>query len=240
EDYSDSDDDSWGDSENESDDVNDEDGDNDDNRDDDNNYKEEEQDEEYVYTQVKDKPDDEEKMFEEEDDDVAKELYGDLNIPQGLRDTDMTDAEQGGEDQQNASHKSGFVQEEEDAHVTLTTVHDKTEGTLKFISKIEDCHIYGAVIPDGMINDDIKLSKAYKTYLDYATGKVPPKNIMKFKKHASPKLKTVHASPKEPTQKAPAKIGRGKCIELLSDAALLEEAQLRETLRKIKKETHKL
>ncbi|GKD12707.1 hypothetical protein Tco_1197114, partial [Tanacetum coccineum] len=66
-------------------------------------------------------------MYEEEDDDVAKELYGDLNITQGLRDTDMTNAEQGREDQQNTSHESGFVQEEDNGHVTLTTVHDKTE-----------------------------------------------------------------------------------------------------------------
>nr|GEZ12211.1 hypothetical protein [Tanacetum cinerariifolium] len=57
-------------------------------------YEEEEQDEEYVYTQEKDKSDDEEKMFEEEDDDVAKELYIDLNITQGLKDTDITNAKQ--------------------------------------------------------------------------------------------------------------------------------------------------
>nr|GEX93800.1 hypothetical protein [Tanacetum cinerariifolium] len=86
------------------------------------------------------------------------------------------------------------------------------------------------LIPDGMINDDIKLSKAYKSYLDYATGKVPLKKARKFKKHASPKLKTV----------PPAKIGRGKGIELLLDVALLEEAQLRKTLRKSKQKTQKL
>ncbi|GJT13616.1 hypothetical protein Tco_0860658 [Tanacetum coccineum] len=142
----------------ESDDVNDEDNDDDDDNGDDDNsddnddggnddggneddyeenppftledYEEEEQDEEYVYSPEKDKSDDEEKMYEEEDDDVAKELYGDLNITQGLRDTDMANAEQGGEDQQNASHESGFVQEEDDGHVTLTTVHDKTKGTM--------------------------------------------------------------------------------------------------------------
>nr|GEW73265.1 hypothetical protein [Tanacetum cinerariifolium] len=34
----------------------------------------------------------------------------------GLRDTDMTNAEQGGADQQNASHESGFVHAEEDDH----------------------------------------------------------------------------------------------------------------------------
>nr|GEY07309.1 hypothetical protein [Tanacetum cinerariifolium] len=78
-----------------------------------------------------DKSDDEEKMYKEEDDDVVKELYGDLNFTQGLRDTDITNVEQGGADQQNASHESGFVHEEEDAHVTLTTVHDKTEGPLQ-------------------------------------------------------------------------------------------------------------
>ncbi|GJV70004.1 hypothetical protein Tco_1485513 [Tanacetum coccineum] len=71
------------------------------------NYKEEEHDEEYVFTPEKDKFNDEEKMYEEEDDDVAKELYGDLNITQGLRDTDMTNVEQGGEDQQNTSHEFG-------------------------------------------------------------------------------------------------------------------------------------
>nr|GEU76850.1 hypothetical protein [Tanacetum cinerariifolium] len=55
-------------------------------------------------------------------------LYGYLNI----------NAEEGGEDQHNASHESGFVHEEEDAHVTLTTVHDKTGGPLKRSSVSSD------------------------------------------------------------------------------------------------------
>nr|GEW07016.1 hypothetical protein [Tanacetum cinerariifolium] len=41
-------------------------------------------------------------------------------------------------------------------------------------------------------------------------------------------------------KKAPAKTDRGKGIELLSDVALLEDAQLKETLRKSKQETYKL
>ncbi|GJU22677.1 hypothetical protein Tco_1156019 [Tanacetum coccineum] len=154
-----------------------------------------------------------------------------------------------------------------------TARDDSLLGALKFVSKTKDCQKYGALIPDGMINDDIKLSTAYKTYLDYATGKVPPKKARKFKKPASPKLKTIPASPKEPTQKgkqvkrpakkattalstgvvirdtpdksvskkiAPTKTDRGKGIELLYDAALLEDAQLKKTLRKSKRETHKL
>ncbi|GJR86938.1 hypothetical protein Tco_0210949 [Tanacetum coccineum] len=130
--------------------------------------------------------------------------------------------------------------------INLHTVHDDTLlSTLKFISKIEDCQKYGVVIPNGMINDDIKLSKAYKTYLDYATRKVPPKKARKFKKPASPKLKTIPASPKEPTQKgkdtpnkslsknkAPANIGRGKGVELLSNAALLKDTQMKKALKK--------
>nr|GEV14636.1 retrovirus-related Pol polyprotein from transposon TNT 1-94 [Tanacetum cinerariifolium] len=137
-DFSDSDDDSWGDSEDESDDVHDEDDNNDDDgndddsgNEDDGDYKEEEQDKEYTHTLEKDKSNDEDRIYEEEDDDVAKELYEYLNITQGFRDIDMTNAEHGREDQQNASHDSAFVLEEEDVHVTLTTIHDKTEGPLQ-------------------------------------------------------------------------------------------------------------
>ncbi|GKF63975.1 hypothetical protein Tco_0187423, partial [Tanacetum coccineum] len=101
-------------------------------------YEEEEQDEEYVFTPKKEKYGDEEMMYEEEDDDVSKELYEDMNITQGLRDTDMTNVKQGREDQQNASHESGFVQKEDNGHVTLTTVHDKTEGTMQSSSVSSD------------------------------------------------------------------------------------------------------
>ncbi|GJZ26038.1 hypothetical protein Tco_0570291 [Tanacetum coccineum] len=73
-------------------------------------------------------------MYEEEDDDVAKELYGDLNLTQGLRDTNMTNANQGGGDQHTACHELEFVQEEDDGHVTLTTVHDKAEDVNEIAS----------------------------------------------------------------------------------------------------------
>nr|GEV93530.1 hypothetical protein [Tanacetum cinerariifolium]GEW64825.1 hypothetical protein [Tanacetum cinerariifolium] len=93
---------------------------------------------------------------------------------------------------------------------------------------------------------------AYKTYLDYDTGKVPPKKARKFKKPASFKLKTATTAPTTGVvvrdnpgksvskKKAPAKTDRGKGIELLFDAALLEDAELKKTLRKSKRETHKL
>ncbi|GKD14509.1 hypothetical protein Tco_1198916 [Tanacetum coccineum] len=48
----------------------------------------------------------------------------------------MTDADQGGADQQNVSQESGFEQVEEDAHVTLTSVLD----TQKTDELVQICH----------------------------------------------------------------------------------------------------
>ncbi|GKE26698.1 hypothetical protein Tco_1442082 [Tanacetum coccineum] len=77
-------------------------------------------------------------------------------------------------------------------------------GTLKFVSKTEDYQKYGAVNPDGMINQDIKASKAYKNYHDFATGKFAPKKARKFKKVASPskKLSPVLEEPVKKPKKA--------------------------------------
>nr|GFD45739.1 hypothetical protein [Tanacetum cinerariifolium] len=43
-----------------------------------------------------------------------------------------------------------------------------------------------------------------------------------------------------PKKKTPAKVDRGKGMDLLSDVALLETAQLKKTLKKSKLETYKL
>nr|GEU61752.1 hypothetical protein [Tanacetum cinerariifolium] len=61
------------------------------------------------------------------------------SLEQGVTRWVTKDGGGGGEDQQNASHESGFVQEEEkDAHVTLTIVHEKTEGPLQSSSISSD------------------------------------------------------------------------------------------------------
>ncbi|GJW13643.1 hypothetical protein Tco_0017776 [Tanacetum coccineum] len=151
---------------------------------------------------------------------------------------------------------------------------DSLLGTLKYVSKTQDYQKYGALIPEEMINQAIKDSKAYKIYLAYATGAATPKKARKFKKPASPSKKqtlvledepakkpkrakhpelakkSAHAkeyvSSKKPSRKksagfvirdtlgvsvskkkAPAKVDRGKGMDLLSDVALLEAAQLK-------------
>ncbi|GJX72141.1 hypothetical protein Tco_0309312 [Tanacetum coccineum] len=115
---------------------------------------------------------------------------------------------------------------------------------------------------------DIKDSKAYKTYLDFATGKATPKKARKLKKVASPSKKLSPVLEEEPAEKpkrakkstkksttvpitgvvirdtpgvsvskkkALTKADRGKGMDLLSEATLLEAAQLKKTLKKNKK-----
>ncbi|GKC94232.1 hypothetical protein Tco_1159674 [Tanacetum coccineum] len=145
--------------------------------------------------------------------------------------------------------------------INLHTVRgDTLLGTLKFISKTKDYQKDGALIPEEMINQAIKDSKAYKTYLDIATRKDTPKKARKFKKIALPlqKLTTVLEEPAKKPKRAkkpkPAKQAKtakktalakksstiGKGMDLLSDVALLEAAQLKKVLKKNKQDTHML
>ncbi|GJR62428.1 hypothetical protein Tco_1504590 [Tanacetum coccineum] len=102
---------------------------------------EEEEEEEYVdeFTDKEDDADNAKEENEEELDD-AEELYKDVNVNLRKEDVEMTNADQGGADQHNVSQESGFEQEEEDAHVKLTVVHDthKTEGPMQSSSVSSD------------------------------------------------------------------------------------------------------
>ncbi|GKC13884.1 hypothetical protein Tco_1010666, partial [Tanacetum coccineum] len=107
---------------------------------------------------------------------------------------------------------------------------EKTSGLDKlrlFRAKIlwESTQIYGALLPECLTSPVMKESKACKTYVGYATGDVPPKMAQKFKK-ASPSKKTVD-------------VIRGKGIELLSEVALTEEAQMKEVSNKSLRDFHK-
>nr|GEW08891.1 hypothetical protein [Tanacetum cinerariifolium] len=113
-----------------------------------------------------------------------------------------------------------------------------------------------------MTSPEMRETKAYKTYLGYATGVTPSKKARKFKKPASPKLSTVPTSPEEPTKKSsdaptagvviretPAKslskkkekmtVEKRKGIDLLSEAALTEEAQYEEVYKKSLRDFYK-
>ncbi|GJV60695.1 putative reverse transcriptase domain-containing protein [Tanacetum coccineum] len=79
--------------------------------------------------------------------------------------------------------------------------NDTLLDTLNFVPKTEDYQKYEALIPKEMINQDIKDSKAYKTYLDFATIQATPKKARKFKKVASPSKKLSPVLEEEPTEK---------------------------------------
>ncbi|GKE22210.1 hypothetical protein Tco_1433722 [Tanacetum coccineum] len=147
-----------------------------------------------------------------------------------------------------------------------TVQDDSILGSLRFVSKIEEYQVYGALIFPWMTNRKMINSTAYKTYIAFATGVASPKKERKSKKLTSPSKKKTLVAVEEPTEKpakkpatrrqsvgvqiritpnvsvskkkAPAKAERSKGIELLSEAALLEEALLKKAIKRRKRETN--
>ncbi|GKE09310.1 hypothetical protein Tco_1412861, partial [Tanacetum coccineum] len=83
-----------------------------------------------------------------------------------------------------------------------TSRDDYLINTLRFVSAKEETQIYGAILPESLTSPEMKETKAYKTYLGFATGATPPKKARKFKNPTSPKLTTVLVLTKEPTGKS--------------------------------------
>nr|GEV52062.1 hypothetical protein [Tanacetum cinerariifolium] len=101
--------------------------------------------------------------------------------------------------------------------INLHTVRDDfVLGALTFVSKTKDSQKYRALILDGMINQTIKDTKAFKTYYEFATGK---------------KAKRVKRSAKKSTTAPVADF-------IIRDTpALLEADHVKEALRKSKKDS---
>ncbi|GJR32282.1 hypothetical protein Tco_1108514 [Tanacetum coccineum] len=113
-----------------------------------------------------------------------------------------------------------------------------------FVSRKESSQIYGAVLPECLTIPEMKESKAYKTYLGYAIGVVPPKIARKFKK-ASPSKKdsiVIRETPVKTKSKGKEKVNvdHGKGIELLSEVVLAEKAQLKEIRKKSMRDFHRI
>ncbi|GJT23112.1 retrovirus-related pol polyprotein from transposon TNT 1-94 [Tanacetum coccineum] len=147
-----------------------------------------------------------------------------------------------------------------------TVRDDSTLGTLRFVSKSDEYQVYKALLPEGTTNQKMQDSPAYKTYLAFATGAATPKKAWKFKKPVSPTKKKALVAVEEPVEKpvkkpaarrqyagvqirdtpgvfvskkkAPTKAERSKGIELLSEAASLEEAQLKKDIKRSKRDTN--
>nr|GEX27876.1 putative ribonuclease H-like domain-containing protein [Tanacetum cinerariifolium] len=87
--------------------------------------------------------------------------------------------------------------EEDERRYTLTKETLQRMMALRLIVKFES-----AILPESLTSPKMKETKAYKTYLGFATGATPPKKAQKFKKPASPQLTIVLVSPEEPTKKS--------------------------------------
>ncbi|GKD00923.1 hypothetical protein Tco_1171197, partial [Tanacetum coccineum] len=54
--------------------------------------------------------------------------------------------------------------------------------TIKVVSRHEDTQLYGAILPNELMNEDIRNSKSYKEYYVITSGVEPPKTKASFKK----------------------------------------------------------
>ncbi|GJX37717.1 hypothetical protein Tco_0251020 [Tanacetum coccineum] len=121
-----------------------------------------------------------------------------------------------------------------------TSKDDYLINTLRFVSAKEETQIDGAMLPESFTSLEMKETKAYKTYLGFATGATPPKKARKLIKPASPKLTTVRVSIEEPTRKSKrVKRPIKKSTKAPARVALKEDASFEEVPRKSMRDFHK-
>ncbi|GKC43444.1 hypothetical protein Tco_1061166 [Tanacetum coccineum] len=101
-----------------------------------------------------------------------------------------------------------------------TAQDDSLLGTMRFVSRHEDTQVYGAILPKSMTNQAMLDSKSTKAKKDVPSTKKPATKPRPIKK------------------KAPIKADRGKSLNVLSEVALSEAAQLNEITKRSKKDFH--
>ncbi|GKC18748.1 hypothetical protein Tco_1020898, partial [Tanacetum coccineum] len=115
---------------------------------------------------------------------------------------------------------------------------------MRFIPKHETVQKYGAILPDTLTNQAMKESEAYKTYHDFATGKVIPKP--KYVRRST-REKTDQAPTASPGKrlKATAKVAKSgkkkqpaQGLENLSEFALSEAEQMKIVTKRSKTQFH--
>ncbi|GKF12094.1 hypothetical protein Tco_0050020 [Tanacetum coccineum] len=139
-----------------------------------------------------------------------------------------------------------------------TARDDNLLGTMRFVSRHEDTQVYGSILPKAMTNQAMLDSVGYKTYYAIASGAEPPKSKkpkMKSdsaisseetpfkKKHTKakkdvPLTKKPATKPNPTKKKASVKADRGKSLNIISEVALSEAAQLKEVTKRSKKYFH--
>ncbi|GKB97121.1 hypothetical protein Tco_0983258 [Tanacetum coccineum] len=108
-----------------------------------------------------------------------------------------------------------------------TSKDDYLINSLRFVSTKESTQIYGAILPECLTSPAMKESKAYKTYLGYATDEEPVTKGKRVKRHAKKSTTKpttgviIREDPMKTKSKSKEKekvdVTRGKGIELLSE-----------------------
>ncbi|GKA01607.1 hypothetical protein Tco_0674272, partial [Tanacetum coccineum] len=138
-----------------------------------------------------------------------------------------------------------------------TARDDNLLGTMRLASRYKDTQVYGDILPKAMTNQAMLDSVAYKTYYAIALGAEPLKlkkpktksdsaissEETPFEKKPTKAKKDVPsqkkpASKPKPTKKALVKADRGKSLNVLSEVAIFEAAQLKEATKRSKKDFH--
>ncbi|GKB05560.1 hypothetical protein Tco_0833755 [Tanacetum coccineum] len=137
-----------------------------------------------------------------------------------------------------------------------TAWDDSLLGTIRFVSRHEDTQVYGVILPKSMTNQAMLDSIAYKNYYAIVLGAEPLKSKKPKRKSDSaissketpskkkptkakkdvPSTKKPTTNPKPTKKKAPVKADRGKSLNVLSEVALSEAAQLKEITKQSKKD----
>ncbi|GJX31119.1 hypothetical protein Tco_0240974 [Tanacetum coccineum] len=112
-----------------------------------------------------------------------------------------------------------------------TARDDPMFNTIRVISKHQDTQIYGSILPDEFINQEIKDFEAYKQYYAIASRAEPPKAKTKYKKKAD-------GSDTSSKPKLSASVPKAKGLETLSEVALSEHEQMKIATKRSKTQFH--
>ncbi|GKC35631.1 hypothetical protein Tco_1048015 [Tanacetum coccineum] len=118
-----------------------------------------------------------------------------------------------------------------------TAWDDSLLGTMGFVSRHEDTQVYGAILPKSMTNQAMLDSVAYKTYYAIASRAKPPKS-KKPKRKSDSAISSEETPSIKKSTKAKKDTDRGKSLNVLSEVALSEAAQLKEITKRSKKDFH--
>nr|GEV37840.1 hypothetical protein [Tanacetum cinerariifolium] len=131
---------------------------------------------------------------------------------------------------------------------------DPMFNTIRVISRHQDTHIYGAIFPDVLTNQEMFDSKAYKEYYAVASGReIPKAKTMYTKKADEPvtpsksksapaakgtRLKTPAKVTQSSKKRQSAYVPKAKGIAILSEVALTEGKQIKLATKRSKKHFH--